>query len=292
MSSGLLIERAPAKVNLTLHVPRRRDDGWHEIESLVVFAGAADTLSLAPGDAFSLRVDGPTARAAGADDDNLVARATRALAARVPGLRSGAFHLTKHLPVAAGVGGGSSDAAAALRLLARANDLSRDDPRLFDAASETGSDIPVCLHAQARMMRGRGEILGPLMRLPPLFGVLVNPGVPLETRRVFARIGLQPGQSLDFGPHPHIADAPDRDALLAALKRARNDMEDAAGVLAPVIGHCLAVLSAAHGVKLARMSGSGATCFALFDTCREAATTAKAIRRDHPGWWVKATVLR
>jgi 4-diphosphocytidyl-2-C-methyl-D-erythritol kinase len=287
-----LIERAPAKINLTLHIPRRREDGWHELESLVVFAGAADALSLAPGDAFSLNVDGPTAGAAGPDDDNLVARAARALTERVPGLRTGAFQLTKRLPVAAGMGGGSSDAAAALRLLARANDLRLDDARVMEAAMETGSDVPVCLRAQARMMRGRGDVLGPLMKLPPLFAVLVNPGVPLETRSVFARIGLNPGELHGFGKHPDIADAPEREALFAALRRARNDMEDAASVLAPIVSHCLAVLSAARGVKLARMSGSGATCFALFDTCRAAATTAKVIRRDHPEWWVKATVLR
>jgi 4-diphosphocytidyl-2-C-methyl-D-erythritol kinase len=130
------------------------------------------------------------------------------------------------------------------------------------------------------------------MKLPPLFAVLVNPGAPLETKNVFARIGLSPGEPLGFGKHPDIAETPERDALFAALKRARNDLEDAATVLAPVIGHCLAVLSAARGVKLARMSGSGATCFALFETCRAAATTAKVIRRDHPEWWVKATVLR
>ena len=287
-----LIERAPAKINLTLHIPRRRDDGWHELESLVVFAGAADTLTLAPGETFALHVDGPTAGAAGADDDNLVARAARALAARVPGLHTGAFQLTKRLPVAAGIGGGSSDAAAALRLLARANDLPLDDPRVIEAAEETGSDVPVCLRARARMMRGRGEILGPLMQLPPLFAVLVNPGAPLETKSVFGRIGLKPGEPLGFGAHPPIEDAPGRDALFAALKRARNDMEDAASVLAPVVGHCLAVLSAARGARLARMSGSGATCFALFETCRGAATAAKVIRRDHPEWWVKATVLR
>ncbi len=292
MPARPLIERAPAKINLTLHIPRRREDGWHELESLVVFAGAADTLTLAPGETFVLHVDGPTAGAAGPDDDNLVARAARALAARVPGLRTGEFQLTKRLPVAAGIGGGSSDAAAALRLLARANDLPLDDPRVLEAATETGSDVPVCLRAQARMMRGRGDVLGPLMKLPPLFAVLVNPGVPLETKSVFARIGLNPGEPLGFGKHPDIADAPERDALFAALKRARNDMEDAATVLAPVIGHCLAVLSAARGAKLARMSGSGATCFALFETCRAAATTAKVIRRDHPEWWVKATVLR
>ena len=292
MEPSSFIARAPAKINLTLHIPRRREDGWHEIESLVVFAGTADRLTLRPDAELSLFVDGPTAPNAGANDDNLVLRVARALVERAPGLRTGAFHLTKRLPVAAGIGGGSSDAAAALRLLARANHLSLDDPRVMAAAAECGSDIPVCLHARARMMRGRGEILGPLMKLPPLFAVLVNPGVPLETKSVFARIGLARGEALDFGKHPDLGEAPAHDALFAALKHARNDMEDAASVLAPIVGHCLAVLSAARGMKLARMSGSGATCFALFEDCRAAATAAKVIRRDHPEWWVKASLLR
>jgi len=292
MVSSSLVEHAPAKINLSLHIVGRRDDGFHDLESLVAFTASGDTLSLDLSTPLSLVVDGPTAPNAGALEDNLVLRAARALGARVPALKSGRFHLTKRLPVAAGIGGGSSDAAAALRLLARANDLSADDPRLYEAAAEIGSDVPVCVAAQARMMLGRGERLGPLVSLPRLFAVLVNPGVPLETKAVFTRIGLKAGQASGYGPHPLINADPSFDALIGAMKKARNDMEDAASVLAPVVGHCLAVLLAARGAKLARMSGSGATCFALFDDCRAAKAAACVIRRDHPEWWVKSALLR
>ncbi|PWB84023.1 MAG: 4-(cytidine 5'-diphospho)-2-C-methyl-D-erythritol kinase, partial [Methylocystaceae bacterium] len=156
----MLVTRAPAKINLTLHILGRRADGYHELESLVAFSGGGDLLRLEPGAELTLAVDGPTAAAAGDGADNLVLRAARQLAERVPGLRLGAFRLTKRLPVAAGVGGGSSDAAAALRLLARANNLSPDDPRLLDAARATGSDVPVCLDPRARFMRGAGEEIG------------------------------------------------------------------------------------------------------------------------------------
>jgi 4-diphosphocytidyl-2-C-methyl-D-erythritol kinase len=142
------------------------------------------------------------------------------------------------------------------------------------------------------MMSGIGERLGPPLRLPPLFAVLVNPRQPVETRAVFAKLGLKPGESLSLGPHSVIADGMDFESFLHALKKGRNDMEDAASVLAPVIGHVLAVLSAARGCRLARMSGSGATCFALFEDCRQAGAAARAISRGHPEWWVKATVLR
>ncbi|HMK79009.1 MAG TPA: 4-(cytidine 5'-diphospho)-2-C-methyl-D-erythritol kinase, partial [Xanthobacteraceae bacterium] len=172
-----LAELAPAKVNLTLHVLGRRADGYHEIESLVVFADVGDRLTLAPGAALSLRVTGPTAAAAGEGGDNLVLKAARALAERVEGLRLGRFSLEKQLPVAAGLGGGSSDAAAALRLIAQENSLPLDDTRLSGAARATGADVPVCLAARARMMRGIGEILGQPLALPPLPAVLVNPGV-------------------------------------------------------------------------------------------------------------------
>ena len=154
MVSSSLVEHAPAKINLSLHIVGRRDDGFHDLESLVAFTASGDSLALDLGSPLSLVVDGPTAPNAGALEDNLVLRAARALAARVPELESGRFHLTKRLPVAAGIGGGSSDAAAALRLLARANDLALDDPRLYDAAAEIGSDVPVCMAAQARMMLG------------------------------------------------------------------------------------------------------------------------------------------
>ncbi len=284
--------RAPAKINLTLHIEGRRDDGYHELHSLVAFAGAADTLTFEPGEKFALTLEGPTAQGAGEGGDNLVARAERALREEKPSLRSGAFHLVKRLPVAAGVGGGSSDAAAALRLLAQANGLAPDDPALFAAARKTGADVPVCLAPRAKMMSGIGERLGPPLKLPPLFAVLVNPRQPVETRAVFAKLGLKPGEDNSFGPHPAFADDMDFEGLLRALKKGRNDMEDAACVLAPVIGHVLAVFSGARGCRLARMSGSGATCFALFETCRQAGVAARAISRGHPEWWVKATILR
>lgn len=288
----VLSTRAPAKINLTLHVLRRRDDGFHDLESLVAFAGSGDTLSFTEGPDLRLRVSGPTAEAAGDEDENLVLKAARALAARVPGLKLGTFDLVKRLPVAAGIGGGSSDAAAALRLLAEANDLPLDDPRLFEAARATGADVPVCLDPKARMMRGMGERLGAPLRLPPLMALLVNPGVKVETRDVFRRMGMRAGVESAMPAHPALPDQCASDALLGALRKSRNDMEDAAGVLAPVIGDVLAVIAAARGCRLARMSGSGATCFGLFDNCRAAAQAMKVVRRDHPGWWVKTTVLR
>ncbi len=286
-----LVERAPAKINLTLHVTGRREDGWHELESLVVFTRSGDTLSLAPGEPLGLFVEGPTAPAAGPIENNLVIRVACALEARVVGLRLGQFHLVKRLPVAAGIGGGSSDAAAALRLLARLNGLALDDPRLIAAAEENGADIPVCLAAKARMMRGVGDRLGPLLALPPLPALIVNPGVPLETKAVFQRMGLAPGWRNGASAHPAIADGHHPADLFALLRRGRNDMEDAACFLAPVVSHVLAVLSAARGCRLARMSGSGATCFALFETCKQAGRAKKAIQAAHPDWWIKTTML-
>ena len=286
-----LIERAPAKINLTLHITGRRDDGWHVLESLVVFTRSGDTLTLDPGPTLGLVVDGPTAAASGAIEDNLVCRVARSLASRVPGLQLGVFHLVKRLPVAAGIGGGSSDAAAALRLLARLNGLAADDARLIEAAAENGADIPVCLGATARMMSGVGEILGPPLALPPLPALIVNPGVPLETKAVFKRMNLAPGWQNSASAHPAFASGESADDVFALLKRGRNDMEDAACVLAPVVSDVLAVLAAAPGCRLARMSGSGATCFALFTDCKHAGRAKKAIQQVHPGWWVKSTML-
>ncbi len=288
----ILRDRAPAKINLTLHVVGRRADGWHELESLVAFSHAGDALSLSPDAPLTLVVEGPTAAAAGEAGDNLILRAARHFAESVPGARLGAFHLVKRLPVAAGIGGGSSDAAAALRLLARANGVAFDDPRLLAAAARTGADVPVCLAARARMMRGLGERLGPVRDLPPLVALLVNPGAPLETRRVFARMNVAPGSATGYGAHPPIGPRVGASDLLTTLKRGRNDMEAAACRLAPVIGDVLAVLGAAPGSVLARMSGSGATCFALFRDCRSATRAKKSILRAHPGWWTKVCALR
>ena len=288
----ILTARAAAKINLTLHVRARRADGLHALESLVAFAGASDTLTLTPGGALSLSVSGPMAEAAGQPEDNLILRAAGHLAVRVGGLQTGAFHLTKRLPVAAGIGGGSSDAAAALRLLAQANGLPLDDPRVQQAARATGADVPVCLSPRARMMCGAGEDIGPSLALPPLFAVLVNPGVALATRAVFTGMGITPGANTGFGPHPEIVSGLGCDALIRVLAKGRNDMEDAAIMLAPRISDVLAVLAAGRGCRLARMSGSGATCFGLFEDCRAAAKAAKVIARDNPAWWVKATALR
>ena len=289
----LLADRAPAKVNLTLHVlGRRAGDGYHELESLVAFAGTADRLTLDPGAALGLTVSGPTAGPAGPTDDNLVLRAARGLAARVPNLRLGAFHLVKRLPVAAGIGGGSSDAAAALRLLACLNDLPLNHAALIAAARETGADVPVCLDPRARMMRGAGEEIGPVLRLAPLPAVLVNPGVPVPTAPVFKALGLTVGQTLDGAAHPDVAGGLGADALVAVLAPARNDLEAPALTVAPVIGEALAALRARDGCRLARMSGSGATVFALFADRRAAVRAAAALRAARPDWWVAPTFLR
>src|SRR5271156_4985925 len=188
--------RAPAKLNLTLRVVGRRADGYHELESLVAFAGFCDWVAFEPGGDPVLEVLGPRAAEAGPVDENLVLRAARALAAHVPGLQLGRFRLVKRLPAAAGLGGGSADAAAALRLLADAARLSVDDPRVRDAAKATGADILACLCPRARMMTGVGDQLGQLIPLPRLFAVLVNPQVQAPTPKVFAALGLAPGSSL------------------------------------------------------------------------------------------------
>ncbi|MEE1654661.1 4-(cytidine 5'-diphospho)-2-C-methyl-D-erythritol kinase [Microvirga sp. CF3062] len=286
-----LATRAPAKINLTLHVLGRRADGYHELESLVVFAGTGDDLRLEPSRTLALEVSGPTALLAGSDTDNLVLKAARLLTERVEGLKVGTFHLTKRLPVAAGIGGGSSDAAAALRLLGRLNGLPLSHPALKETARLTGADVPVCLEPRARMMRGAGEELGPGLILPRLFAVLVNPRVPVETPAVFKALGLQPGQTLSSAAHP-APEAPSLDALLALLKETRNDLEQPALNVQPVIGEALGLLRATDDCRLARMSGSGATVFGLYDDCEAAAVSAKQIGRARPDWWVKATSLR
>ncbi len=285
------VETAPAKVNLTLRVLGRRADGYHDLESLVVFAGVGDRLAFVPGRALSLSVRGPTAAAAGGLDSNLVLKAARALAERVAGLRLGRFELSKRLPVAAGLGGGSSDAAAALRLLARANRLALDDPRLLEAARVTGADVPVCVDPRPRIMRGIGDILSEPLDLPRLPAVLVNPGVAVPTKDVFAALRLAPNAS-DAASGPCFADAgAGRTELVTALLNDRNDLEAPAIALQPVIADVLRALREQSGCRLARMSGSGATCFGLFDTSRAAAAAVRILRDGHAAWWVRATTL-
>jgi 4-diphosphocytidyl-2-C-methyl-D-erythritol kinase len=234
---------------------------------------------------------GPTAALAGDTGDNLVLKAARALSGRVKSLREGRFVLTKLLPVAAGLGGGSSDAAAALRLLARANKLLPGDPRLFAAARATGADVPVCLDPRPRVMRGIGDVLSEPLDLPQLPAVLVNPGVAVATKDVFIALARKPGElmaaaSLDPAIIPR-----KRDELIAFLARQVNDLEPAAIKVEPTIGKVLAALRALPGCRLARMSGSGATCFALFDTNAAAISGARQLREKQSGWWIRATVL-
>lgn len=295
MSAGRLATRAPAKVNLSLSVLGRRADGYHELDSLVAFAGVGDELSLSPGEPGDMQISGPFAPGLSTGPDNLVLKAERVLREEIAGLRSGRFHLVKRLPVASGIGGGSADAAAALRLLARLNDLPLSHPALHAAADRIGADVPVCVEARARVMRGIGERLGQPLRLPRLFALLVNPGVAVETAPVFRALGLQAGQGYTGGVEPFRANASaptTSAALIEALAATGNDLEAPARAVAPVIGEVLSALADLPGCRLARMSGSGATCFALFDDCRASAAAGKRLAHDRPDWWAKPTVLR
>jgi 4-diphosphocytidyl-2-C-methyl-D-erythritol kinase len=290
-----LIEDGRAKVNLTLRVVGRRVDGYHDLESVVAFADCADRLSLTPGSTLDLSTTGPLARDCGETADNLVFKAAQLLGERVPDLRLGAFTLDKVLPVAAGIGGGSADAAAALRLLAQANGLALDDARLVEAAKLTGADVPVCLASRACVMTGVGETLLPLS-LPKLPCVMVNPCIPVATKDVFEALGLRHGELLVGATDVMRAAAwPEAGASVEewveALSSGSNDLEAPATRIQPVIGEVLSALSATNGAWLARMSGSGATCFAIFENTAEAQRAAQKIKLDHPGWWVHAGVL-
>ncbi len=278
---------APAKVNLTLCILGRRADGYHELDSLVVFAGCGDYLTFDAGPSLDLTVSGPTAGQAGAVADNLVLRAAKALADKVPGLIVGRFALTKELPAGAGLGGGSADAAAALRLLAEANGLALDDPRLLAVARATGADVPVCLDPQPRVMRGIGDILSAPLALPKLGIIIVHPGIAMPTPPVFKALGLAPGErcatSEAAGPVPQ-----EREALLAWLAGERNDLEPPAIGIAPAIKDVIHAIAALPGCRLARMSGSGSACFGLFDTEEAAAAAVRSLSEAHPGWWARA----
>jgi 4-diphosphocytidyl-2-C-methyl-D-erythritol kinase len=281
---------ALAKVNLTLRILGRRADGYHELDSLVVFAGCGDHLTFDAGPTLDLTVSGPTAGQAGAVADNLVLRAARALADKVPGLTVGRFALTKELPAGAGLGGGSADAAAALRLLAEAHGLTLDDPRLVAVARATGADVPVCLDPRPRVMRGIGDILSAPLTLPKLGIIVVHPGIAMPTPPVFKALGLTPGERCvageRSGPVPQ-----EREGLLAWLAGERNDLEPPAFGIAPAIKDVIRAIAALPGCRLARMSGSGSACFGLFDTEEAAAAAVGTLGAAHPGWWARAASI-
>ena len=277
---------APAKLNLYLHVTGRRADGYHELDSLVTFTALADTLEIAPAESLRLSVTGPFADALDMGD-NLAARAATALAEKLGRPADVRITLDKRIPVAAGLGGGSADAAAVLRGLARLWRLGAEHAGdLRETALGLGADVPVCLDSRAANMAGVGEALSAPPRLPPCGVLLVNPGVPVPTGPVFAarRGPFSAASRIDEAPH-------DAAALAALLRSRRNDLEQPALAQVPEIGQVLARLAAAPGCLLARMSGSGGTCFGLFKDEAAAAGTAGAIARDDPAWWVQPTRL-
>jgi len=268
-------ELAPAKVNLALHVTGRRADGYHLLDSLVAFARLGDVVAAEPSGRLSLSLGGPFARDLDGGADNLVLRAAAALGPD----RGAALHLTKTLPVASGVGGGSADAAATLRLLARVWDRPAPDGA---AMLRLGADVPVCHTARPARMGGIGGALAPVA-LPPFWMVLVNPGVPLETRAVFAALAGAAGAPMaDPGP------LTDLGTLAAYLRAQRNDLAAAAVAVAPAARAPEAPLAAAPGCRIARMSGSGATWFGLFEAEAPALAAAERIRAAEPAWWVAA----
>lgn len=270
-------EFAPAKINLTLHVTGQRADGYHLLDSLVVFADIGDRLELRRADVAALAVTGPMAAGVPPGADNLVLRAAQAMGVTL------SIHLEKVLPAAAGIGGGSSDAAAVLRgAIALCPELTLP----ADQGLSLGADLPVCLMARAARMAGIGEVVHPVEGLPDVHAVLVNPGTGVSTAAIFRNLARKDNPPMP-ARLPCWADAAD---LAAWLSRQRNDMQAAALAEAPVIGMVLAAVAQSEGCLLARMSGSGATCFGLYADAGGAARAAQALAR--PGWWVRAARLR
>jgi len=291
----MIVEPAPAKINLALHVRRRRADGYHDLETLFAFATDGDVIAVEEADRDTFHITGPHAAALHTSpergggpppeavvegqshappSDNLVLRARDAFRTLTP-TPPVAITLTKNLPVASGIGGGSADAAATLRALARLAGIDLTDPRLHDIATTLGADVPACLAGRTALGTGKGDALADLTGLADTAVLLVNPNVAISTAQVFAR-----WDGIDRGPLP-------TGDLLARARAARNDLEPPAIALAPIIADVRALLDAAPGTILARMSGSGATCFALFedDATRDAAAEAATAR----GWWTLAT---
>lgn len=281
---------APAKVNLFLHVGPLEADGYHPLTSLVVFADVGDHLTVEPAERLSLAVTGPFAGALADGGDNLVLRAVRALGAAAgigdPGL---AITLDKQLPVAAGLGGGSSDAGAALKLARDRLALPFDDEALAEIAAGLGADGPMCLHACAAWAEGRGDVLSFERELPLLPALLVNPGVPSSTGAVYRAFDAEGSGGADRPAPPAAWNAV---SVIDWLAVQRNDLQAPAVTLAPAIGEALAATAALPGLRLTRMSGSGATVFALFDTIAAARVAGGTLTALYPNWWVRPTVLR
>jgi 4-diphosphocytidyl-2-C-methyl-D-erythritol kinase len=274
---------APAKLNLYLHVTGRRDDGFHLLDSLVAFADIADRVAVTAAPRLSLAIEGPFASGLLANDtSNLVWRAAAALAQRLGRAPDVALTLEKNLPIASGIGGGSSDAAATLKALAALWQMD-DDKLLAEVGAGLGADVPVCLAAKTSWLGGIGERVEPAPALPPVPLVLVNPNIALPTPGVFKARRGPFSNAARFTAAPH-----DVQALVALLAERRNDLTAPAIEQVPVIATVLERLATADGALLARMSGSGATCFAFFSSTTKAEAAAESLRTAEPRWWVTA----
>ncbi|MDP4823739.1 MAG: 4-(cytidine 5'-diphospho)-2-C-methyl-D-erythritol kinase [Aestuariivirgaceae bacterium] len=273
--AAVLTESAPAKINLALHVTGRRADGYHLLDSIVAFAKLGDVLHLTRAAETTLEITGPFAhRLQAGDEENLVLKAVAGLKNLLPALPHVNIRLEKHLPVSSGIGGGSADAAAALRGLMRLSGLSPHPQALMELALSLGADVPVCLKSQASRMCGIGEDVTPL-HVPAMPALIVNPGEPCNTQDVFRRLALKDGL-------PPIADTTN-------LAACRNDLQAPAMEGLPVIRQVLERLEALEGAWLSRMSGSGATCFALFADQAQAQRAAETLRAAKPHWWIEET---
>lgn len=283
-----VVEAAPAKINLFLHVTGKRADGYHLLESLVAFADFGDTLEIYPSDALALDIVGPfkdTLRHA--PENNIVIKAATALRVHSGCMRGARMILQKNIPVGAGLGGGSADAAAALRGLQALWNISASPDLLRVLALSLGSDVPVCLESATAIMRGVGEKLSPVAWNVPAALLLINPRLPLATPDVFRRFDASFSAAMDLPSHiDSFAD------LMEILSRTHNALEAPAISLRPVIAEMLAALRSAPDCALARMSGSGATCFGLFESLPAAQAAAHQLQRHHPSWWVTAAALK
>ena len=266
---------APAKINLTLHVTGQRPDGYHLLDSLVVFANIGDWVAVSVSDELRLQVTGPMADGVPDGGDNLIVQA-----ARLAGVSGADIVLDKHLPMAAGIGGGSADAGAVLRAFQQSHDI-----ELPDNGLSLGADVPVCLGAKTARMSGIGDVVVPVAGVPALAAVLVNPGIAVRTPDVFRALKRRDGAGM-----PDIPKFRDARACINWVRDQRNDLQEPAIRCAPQIGEVLMVLGQS-GAFLTRMSGSGATCFGIFDTPDDADLAARSIRKKHPGWWVRPCVL-
>lgn len=287
--AGEISVTAPAKINLSLNVTGRRADGYHLLDSLVVFAEVHDVIRASLANDLTLAIDGPFAHGLERDEGNLVLKAARRLIEKTGTENGAALRLTKNLPVASGIGGGSADAAATLLALDRLWELNMSPAELAETGLSLGADVPVCLFGKPARMRGIGEIIEPLPDMPSAHLLLVNPGVSVSTPAVFQGLKILSDSGEKLADIPPV---PDLTALISVLKKRTNDLAALAISLAPVIGEVLKTISGQDGCLLARMSGSGATCFGLFEDARSAEQAAREISDQNESWWVCPTRIR